>query len=68
MDDLIKQVTQKAGISEDQAKQAIETVLGFIKDKLPAPIASQVAGVLGGGETPGLGDVGEKLGGLLGKK
>lgn len=68
MDDLIKQVTQKAGISENQAKQAIETVLGFIKDKLPAPIASQVAGVLGGGETPDLGDVGEKLGGLLGKK
>ena len=35
MDELIKQVVQKAGVSEDQAKQAVETVLDFLKDKLP---------------------------------
>jgi uncharacterized protein (DUF2267 family) len=66
MDELIKQVVQKAGVSEDQAKQAVETVLGFLKDKLPAPIASQIEGVLSGGEMPDLGDLGKKLGGLLG--
>ncbi len=68
MDELIKLVTQKAGISEKQAKQAVETVMGFLKDKLPGPIASQVQGVLGGGGTPDLGGMGKKVGGLLGKK
>jgi hypothetical protein len=32
-------VTQKIGITEQQAKEAVQTVLGFVKDKLPAPIA-----------------------------
>ena len=68
MDELIKQVTQKAGISEDQAKQAVETVMGFVKDKLPAPLASQVEAVLGGGEIPDVGGIGKTLGGLFGKK
>jgi uncharacterized protein (DUF2267 family) len=68
MDELIKLVTQKAGISEAQAQQAVETVMGFLKDKLPAPIASQVEGLLSGGEMPDLGDLGKTLGGLLGKK
>jgi len=67
MDELIKQVTKKAGVSQDQAEKAVETVLGFLKDKLPAPIASQVEGLLGGGEMPDVGDLGKKLGGLLGK-
>ena len=68
MDELIKLVTQKVGISEAQAKQAVETVLGFLKDKLPAPVASQVEGVLTGGEMPDVGGIGKKLGGLFGKK
>ena len=68
MDELIKQVTQKAGISEAQAKQAVETVMSFVKDKLPAPIASQVEGLLGGSGTPDVEDVGDKLGGIFGKK
>ena len=42
MDELIKLVTQKAGISEAQAQQAVETVMGFLKDKLPAPVATLV--------------------------
>jgi nucleoid DNA-binding protein len=42
MDELIKQVTAKAGISEDQARSAISTVLDFVKNRLPAPIAGQI--------------------------
>ena len=68
MDELIKLVTQKVGVSEAQAKQAVETVLGFLKDKLPAPVASQIEGVLSGGEMPDVGGIGKKLGGLFGKK
>ena len=69
MEELIKQVTAKAGISEDQAKSAITTVLGFLKDKLPAPIASQLDNVVGGGGgiTGTAGDLAAKVGGLFGK-
>ena len=66
MDELVKLVAQKAGISEAQAKQAVETVMGFLKDKLPAPLDSQVEAVLSGGEMPDVEDLGKTLGGLLG--
>lgn len=64
MNELIKLVSQKTGISEDQANMAVQTVLDFIKQKLPAPITSQIDGLLSGS---GLGDVAKGLGGLFGK-
>jgi hypothetical protein len=69
MDELVKMVSEKTGIPEATAQQAVEIVLNFIKDKLPAPIAGQIDGVLGGaGAAGGLGDIAGGLGGLLGKK
>ena len=69
MDELIKMVSDKVGISEDMAKQAVEVVIGYLKDKLPAPIAGQIDGLLGGeGGAKDLGSVAKKLGGFLGKK
>jgi hypothetical protein len=65
MEELIKQVTAKTGISEDQARSAVTTVLDFVKDKLPAPIAGQIDNVIGGGGGAA-GDIASKLGGLLG--
>jgi hypothetical protein len=67
MDELVKLVAQKANISPAAAKQAIETVLGFLKQKLPAPIAGQIDGILAGG-AGGLGGIASGLGGILGKK
>jgi len=52
MDELIKQVVEKAGISEDVAQTAINTVLSFLKDKLPAPIAGQLDGIINGDVDP----------------
>jgi hypothetical protein len=69
MEELIKKVSEKTGISEDQARTAVTTVLGFLKDKLPAPIAGQIENVMGGGESSaggGIGDIASKVGGLLG--
>lgn len=63
MDELVKLVVQKTGISPDQAKMAIDTVLNFLKQKLPAPIAGQIDGLLSGG---GANEVIKGLGGLLG--
>ena len=64
MDELVKLVSQKTGIPEATAKTAVETVLSFLKQKLPAPIASQIDKVVSGGD---LGDVAGSLGGLLGR-
>jgi uncharacterized protein (DUF2267 family) len=66
MDELIKQVTQKTGISKEQAQVAVQTVITFLKDKLPAPIAGQIDGILGGGGS--VQDMAGKVGGLFGKK
>ncbi len=62
-DEIVKQVAAKTGISEEQAKTAVTTVLGFLKNKLPAPIAGQIDGVLGGegsSASGGLGDLASK--------
>jgi uncharacterized protein (DUF2267 family) len=67
MDELVKLVSDKVGISEDQAQQAVEVVLSFVKDKLPKPIAGQIDAALKG-DLSGLGDLAGGLGGLFGGK
>ncbi len=64
MDELVKLVAKKAGVTNEQAKAAVETVISFLKKKLPAPVAAQIDGVLAGG----LPDLSKGLGGVLGKK
>ena len=71
MEELVKQVAERTGISEAQARTAVETVVGFLKERLPAPIAGQVDGALGaaGGAVGTIADrAGDMLGGLFGKK
>ena len=65
MDELVKLVSKKTGLPEAQARAAAETVIGFLKEKLPAPIAGQIDTVL---ENPGIGNALGNLGGLFGKK
>jgi hypothetical protein len=69
MDELVKMVSQETGLPEAQARKAAEAVVKFLKDKLPAPLASQVDNVL---ENEGTADVAEDLlqkgMGLFGKK
>ena len=61
MEELIKQVSERAGISEEQARSAVETVAGFLKERVPAPYNSYVDGFLngegGGGLLGGLGSM-----------
>ena len=69
MEELVKLVSQKVGLPEDKARMAVKTVLGFLKEKLPASIASQLEGVLGSsGSSGSIDDIAKNLGGLLGKK
>ena len=62
MEELIQQVAQRTGISEAQAQTAVTTVLGFLKTRLPEPLAGQLDGLLGGAAGAG----GDALGGLGG--
>ena len=68
MEQLIKLVSEKTGISTEQAATAVNTVIGFIKDKLPAGMQSQVESLISGG---GAGDfvsgLKEKAGNLFNK-
>lgn len=72
MDELVNQVAQRTGLAPDKARTAVDTVLGFLKTRLPAPMASQLDGALsgqaGGGMAGGLGDAAQSLGGMFGKK
>ncbi|MGJ8695952.1 MAG: hypothetical protein ACSHYF_06515 [Verrucomicrobiaceae bacterium] len=56
----LKQKLAGLGIAEDQIDSIIETVFGFIKDKLPDGMEG-IADSLMKGETPDLGDVGGDL-------
>ena len=81
MDELVKQVAERTGISETQAQTAVTTVLGFLKARLPESLAGQLDGLVGGaagaagglaGAAGGLagtaGDVLGGIGGMLGGK
>jgi hypothetical protein len=69
MDELVKAVSERTGLSEAQAKVAVETVISQLKSRLPAPVASQIDTFLAeGGSTSSLADLAGGLGGLMGNK
>ena len=81
MNELVKLLMSKTGLSEAIAKTAVDVILGFLKDKLPKPLADQVLSMLGLGATPSgkdgaadtsggpnAGDVLKGLGGMFGGK
>lgn len=49
MDELIKTVSEKAGISAEQAKRAVDGVIEFAKAKMPM-VGEQLQGLLSGGD------------------
>ena len=62
MEELVRQVAERTGISEAQAQTAVTTVLGFLKGRLPEPLAGHLDSFLGGAAGAG----GDALGGLGG--
>jgi len=68
VDELIELVSKKTGIPESTAKQAVEVVMGYLKDNLPEPLGSQIEGILSGSGEVDLGGLAAGLEGLLGKK
>lgn len=64
MDELVKMVAQKAGITEAQAKTAVDTVMSEVQKKLPEPYATQMKSMMSGGGA----DVMGAVGGMFGKR
>ena len=67
MNELVQLVAQKTGLAEDKAHTAVVTVLSFLKDRLPSPLAGQLDSFLvtSGNKAQ---DVGAGLGDLLNRK
>ena len=65
MDELIQTVADKTGISPDQAKSAIVTVIDHLKDKLPFGLGDTIESFVQGGSSSSIGD--DILGGLKDK-
>lgn len=69
MQEIVQQVAQRTGISEEMARKAVDVVMDELQKRLPAPLASQLkeyaSGDAAGGS--GLGDAAKKAGGMFGK-
>lgn len=65
MEELKKQLMDKLGLDESVSQQAIDTVLAFIKDKLPDNVQGFVDAAANG-EMPDSGDLLDKAKGLFG--
>ena len=63
MKEIVNIVKEKAGIGEDQARTAVQTVANFIKDRLPKPIADQIDPILEGKDVS---SIGQNLGSMFG--
>lgn len=69
MNELVQIVSKKTGLPEDKAQMAVETVVNFLKGKLPA-ISGQLDALISGQEAQG--GIAEKaksmVAGFMGKK
>ena len=71
MNELLNRVTQQTGLSQEQTKAAVTSVIGFLKEKLPAPLASSLDSFTGEAGPAGegvLGKAASAIGGLFGSK
>lgn len=70
MDKVVKLVSERAGITESQAKTAVNTVASFLKERLPAGMENQVDNYLKDdyGSGKGGSGMGDMLGGMFDKK
>jgi hypothetical protein len=70
MNEIIQRLIERTGLPEAQAAQAAEVVIGYLKEKLPPSVASQIDGLAGGesGATGMLGGIGARLGDMFGRK
>ena len=62
MKELTNIIVQKTGISQENAQKAVQVMLGFLKTKLPAPLAGQLDSFLSAGTSSGVNPVAVAVG------
>ena len=70
MEELLNAVKDRTGLPADKAKEAVEAVLDFLKNKLPGGLGNQLEGMLEGNADrigDALGGITDKLKGLMGQ-
>ncbi len=65
MDELVKLIEQRVGITEAQARQAAETAIEFLKGRLPGGLAGHVDDFIAGKGMPSAAGL---MGSFFGKK
>lgn len=69
MDELVKLVAEKTGMGQEQSQMAVDTVIGFLKEKLPEPLAGQLDTLLGNADSmKQASDLLKGLGDMFGKR
>jgi hypothetical protein len=66
MEILIQQITERTGISDSQARQAVEMVTNYLKSQLPSPVAAQIDSLLSGQDSQNMTDQAQQMLGNLG--
>ncbi len=71
MNELVQVVQQKTGLSQEMAQKVVDTVVGYLKAKLPAPLCSGLDEFIGAGAgsdaSGGAAGTTDEAGGLMGK-
>lgn len=71
MDELVRHISQRAGIPEDKAQVAARAAVDFLDGRLPPPVGGNLGRLVEGGGTaggsPDLGKMAGGLGGMFGK-
>jgi uncharacterized protein (DUF2267 family) len=65
VNELIEQLKSRVGLDDAKARSAAQTVIEFLKQRLPAPVATQLDNAIAGGSAEGIAG---KLGEVFGKK
>ncbi len=53
IDELVQKLSQKTGLSPEKAQEVVNVIVGHLKEKLPAPLASGLDSYLAGGSVEG---------------
>jgi hypothetical protein len=62
LNELADLITQRTGLSSDMTQKVVQIVEGFLRNKLPEPMGSQVMGMLGSQSGSG----GNPMGNIMG--
>jgi hypothetical protein len=53
MEEIVKSITNKTGITEEHAREAVKSVVAYLREKLPEPLRAQIDAIVEG-KTPEL--------------